>query len=168
MKIVAALAVGLLACEPGPSRPSAHADSANQVDSTGGLRLKLAVGSAPNRAGELPTLEAHLENVGSGTVTFGVEAVMMGDVEVDGVWHTVTWAGSCCGAPQELPPNATSGSLPILFSRYLLRSPDGRIVDIPRGRHKIRLRTRPSEHISIDGNGRRGIVVVSNAVEIVR
>jgi hypothetical protein len=65
-----------------------------------------------------------------------------------------------------VPPNATSFSLPIRINRRAIHDgPDGPVV-IPPGRHKIRLRTLQNELMSIDGNGRRGIIVVSNAVDI--
>lgn len=166
MKIVTLLALTLLACQSEAPRRSARADSGGkQVDSTGGVRLKLAVASAPYRAGELPPMEAYIENVGSGFVTFVGEAVEAGEVEIDGVWHNVIYAGSCCSAPETLPPHATSRSLPIRISLRAIGGFHGP-VDIPPGRHKIRLRTRPSEHIWINGNGRSGIIVVSNAVDI--
>ena len=110
-------------------------------------------------------MEAYIENVGSGFVTFVGEAVEAGEVEIDGVWHNVIYAGSCCSAPETLPPHATSRSLPIRISLRAIGGFHGP-VDIPPGRHKIRLRTRPSEHIWINGNGRSGIIVVSNAVDI--
>ena len=165
MKILVALTLTLLACQSDPSRPSAHADSGGkQVDSTSGVQLHLAVSSAPYRAGELPPMEAYLKNVGSDTVTFVGNAVV-GDIEIDGVWYNVIYAGSCCEARDTLPPNATSRSLPIRISRVAVVGPAGQ-ADIPPGRHEIRLRTQQSPFMSIDRPGRRGIIVVSNAVDI--
>ena len=110
-------------------------------------------------------MEAYIENVGSGFVTFVGEAVEAGEVEIDGVWHNVIYAGSCCSAPETLPPHATSRALPIRISLRAIGGFDGP-VNIPPGRHKIRLRTHQSEQIWINGNGRSGLIVVSNAVDI--
>jgi len=110
-------------------------------------------------------MEAYIENVGSGFVTFVPEALEIADVEIDGVWHSVIYAGSCCMAPETVPPHATSRSLAVGISLQRMSSPGGPVVITP-GRHKIRLRTRPNEQLWVNGNGRRGVVAVSNAVDI--
>jgi hypothetical protein len=135
-----------------------------------GVQLTLAVadGPVPVGAGELPPLLLQLRNHGPDTLLFVWEAIGHPDIEIDGVWHVQTWAGSCCSAPRRIPPGGTSDWFPLRVVAALTFVPGvipARAIDVKPGRHSIRVRSVSRARFYL-GVGPTRLVLTSNIVAI--
>jgi hypothetical protein len=77
------------------------------------LRLDVATDASPYLPGQLSALEVQLRNRGSAPVSYVLEAVLSGDLEIDGVWYREVHAGSCCSNREEVAAGTDSGTWPL-------------------------------------------------------
>ena len=132
------------------------------------LRVEVADGPLPLRAGELLPLQAQIRNRGARPVSFVGEAIVHAEIEVDGVWYVQAWAGSCCSSPREIRPGGKSEvfSFRVLPRQtFALNVTPARVLDLKPGTHSIRIRSasRDSFYVRSDSTP---LVLTSNVVTI--
>jgi hypothetical protein len=135
-----------------------------------GVQLKLAVSKTkPRVPGQLPPLETQIRNRGSGTVTFVAEAIVLPNIEIDGVWYSMAWAGSCCSNPTEIGPDVTSTPLPVAVNQSILfelNARPARTFATRPGKHAIRVRSTSSDLFYVQSYTGRRLTLVSNRITV--
>jgi hypothetical protein len=160
---------------PGWTPQSATVHPAQESEAWGepvdGVQLKLAVSKnrPPRFPGGLPPFETQIRNQGSGPVTFVAEAIVLPTIEIDGVWYSQAWAGSCCSNPTEIGPGARSDALPIYIVEthlFELNARPARTPTLRPGKHSIRVRSNSSDHFYVHRVARLPLVLLSNTITI--
>jgi hypothetical protein len=135
-----------------------------------GVQLKLTVSKTkPRLPGQLPPLETQIRNQGSGSVTFVAEAIVLPNIEIDGVWYSQAWAGSCCTNPTKIDPGVTSDALPVAVNQSILfelNARPARTVTWRPGKHSIRVRSTASDLFYVQSSTGRRLTLVSNTITI--
>jgi hypothetical protein len=132
------------------------------------LRLAVAADASPYLPGQLPTFEVQLRNAGSGPVSYGLEAILFGDLEIDGVWYREAHAGSCCSSRQEIAAGTQGDTWPLRVIQtfvFELNARPARTLVLAAGKHSIRVRSVSNELYDIRTADGRGLALVSNPVE---
>ena len=138
-----------------------------------GAQLRVSVSTSPTDPARtpvsLPTFEVQVRNLGSRALTFSpVGITLSSNIEIDGVWHSAPWAGSCCPAPQTVPPGTESTVFRVDFRSgpWALDGTNRAFTPAP-GTYSIRLRSAAGRFgVAIGSTPRREIVLISNAIAI--
>jgi hypothetical protein len=135
-----------------------------------GVQLKLAASKTkPPVPAQLPPLEIRIRNQGSGTVIFVAEAIVLPNIEIDGVWYSMAWAGSCCANPTEIGRGVTSAALPVAVNQSMLfelNARPARTFAARPGKHSIRVRSTSSDLFYVQSATGRRLTLVSNTITI--
>jgi len=129
------------------------------------LRLGLVPNGAPYLPGDLPLFQVQLRNRGTSPVSYQSEAIIFGELEIDGAWYGEVHVGSCCSAVRDVAAGADSdvSSMRVIASNtFQLKSPTP-LVLTP-GSHVVRVRTVARQFFDIHTSTRSGLVLLSNPV----
>jgi hypothetical protein len=140
-------------------------------EAVGGVHLKLVVSKTkPRVPGQLPPIETQIRNQGSRPVTFVAEAIVLPDIEIDGVWYSMVRPGLCCSKPTEIGPGVTSATLPVAVNQSILFEPNARparTLALRPGKHSLRVRSTASDSFSyIRTSAGRPLTLVSNRITV--
>ena len=131
------------------------------------LRLALSPDGSPYLPSDLPLFEVQLRNRGLEPVSYQVEAIVFGELEIDGVRYRGIHAGSCCSAPRAVAAGTDSdvSTLRVIRTQtfQLNSTPAGTLVLTP-GVHVIRVTSVAGQYYDIHTATGRALVLTSNSV----
>jgi hypothetical protein len=131
------------------------------------MRIAVAPNAPPPLPGDLPVFEVQLRNQGSDAITVEPEAMIFGDMEVDGVWYRQIRAGSCCAKSEQLAPGSTSAIRQIRVDNPLFTTDTPAAeANIGPGRHTVRVRTFAGPRFSIRKETVGRLSLISNAIVV--
>lgn len=165
-------ALGWTQTAPAPARSTTAGQTPPAVawgDVVDGVQMRVAVApnAPPPLPGDLPVFEAQVRNHGSGVITVEPEAMIFGDMEIDGVWYLQIHAGSCCARPERLAPSSLSAIHLIRVDNPLFTTDTpAAAANIGPGRHTIRVRTFTGPRFSIRSETAGRVSLISNAIVV--
>jgi hypothetical protein len=131
------------------------------------MRIAVAPTGPPPLPGDLPVFEVQLRNQGPDVIAVEPEALIFGDLEIDGVWYRQIHAGSCCARPEQLAPGSVSAIQLLRVDNPLIE------IDAPSvtaewrpGRHTVRVRTFAGPRFSIRSETDARLSLISNAIVV--
>jgi hypothetical protein len=131
------------------------------------LRLALSPNGSPYLPSDLPLFEVQLRNRGVEPVSYQIEAIVFGELEIDGIRYREAHVGSCCSAPQPVAAGTDSDVSPMRVIRtqtfQLNSTPAGTLVLTP-GAHVMRVTSVAGQYYDIHTATRRSLVLTSNSV----
>jgi hypothetical protein len=150
------------------SSPASAAQDQQWGPPVDGVQLRLAL--SPNGSSylpnDLPLFEVQLRNRGIEPVSFQVEAIVFGELEIDGVRYREIHVGSCCSAPRAVAAGTDSDVSTMRVIRtqtfQLNSTPAGTLVLTP-GVHVMRVTSVAGQYYDIH-TATRALVLTSNSV----
>lgn len=164
------LALGLHTLPPFASENQPLTESESWGEPVDGVQLRLTRSArlTSMSSERFPALDAQIRNLGTEAVTYGAEAITFPNVEIDAVWYSQAWAGSCCTSPTTIDARGQSDLIALRLGHRALFEVDvtpARTFNVRPGPHTIRIRTVSDEQFSVRIGNRR-IVLISNAITI--